>query len=199
MEKFHRNLAQGWILPRSPARPEEVASPVNRKGPALLKAFLEVGSNQGGVLIRRGGRENSPISIFLISVWFQYQHRQGRQLQIQRVLPPDPGDSVGGDFTQVPDIGTAIDCRIGVQYFAVAPRQRHRNPVIFTHHGREVCYYNEIILRVSRPAYEREDARIAVIAIHPFKSWRLEIHLVEGRFGAKQRIQILDKFLDKIG
>src|SRR4029077_5385227 len=85
---------------------------------------------------------------------------------------------------------------VAVEDFAVITRFRDADTIVFAGYGREVCYYDQIILGISGATDKGKDARVRVVTIDPLKSLPVEIDLVQCRFTAIDRVQVDHELLN---
>ena len=98
----------------------------------------------------------------------------------------------------VADVGAAVVGSVGVENFFVKTGARDADDVSFADHGSGVQDYDEEVIGIRAEAEERQNTVVAVVAVNPFETLPVEVHLVESRFGGHGVIQVFDQFLDAL-
>ena len=106
-----------------------------------------------------------------------------------------PGNRFGVHAAEIAHVGPAIFLRVRIHDFPVEARLGHAHAVGISLNRRKISDHYDEIARILRSPQEGKDARIRVVAIDPFKSVPVEIHLVKGRLIPVDRVQVRRKSL----
>ena len=102
-------------------------------------------------------------------------------------------DRLREDHAAIADIAAAVHVAVAVQQLEVGSTRRNAYPIAFAGDRREIRDRDKKILAVLRAAYERYDAVLAVVAVNPLESGRIEVDLVQRMLGPVDAVQILDE------
>jgi len=106
-----------------------------------------------------------------------------------------PGLGDGAAAGSIHETAAAVSRGVGIDDLAIEARLRDADAVIGERDGSEVAHHHQMVRVVARVADKSDDGMVGVVEINPLKARGIEIHFMQGAFGAVQVIQVSDQEL----
>ena len=128
-----------------------------------------------------------------LALEFEDEGRERRKREQQGMRAILSGNLFGVEAAEIADAGASVVRGVGVEDLRVEAAGGDADAVIAADDWRGVQDDDEKIFVISRAAYERDDAVVAVVAINPFETGPFEINFVKRRLFGVEAIQVADE------
>src|SRR5208282_2263835 len=118
------------------------------------------------------------------------QDAQGWNRQAERVRPPVQRQGNRFYPAAVSQAASAVKQSVAVQDFSPFAVHGRPDAIVVPRHGSEIADEESHVVMILGPSQEGDDTPFPIAAIHPLKSGRFEIHLIQGRLPPVKSVQI---------
>src|SRR5271154_1722468 len=138
-----------------------------RRRPFLIANFR---GGSRSLVVRQKAADSLGMTILVglsVAVGLEVDGGEGREAELDRIRPIDPGDRISLDAS---DVGARVIFGIGVEYLAIEAGPRNSHTVFLPNHRREVADRDDEILGVPGAAKGGTNARCRVVRVHPLEA-----------------------------